>query len=195
VSLDGAPELTDALIRLLGPVSLEDAWRFFGSTSREQNRTVARILSNQDLSEPLVRDRAYLTNRRAVERARAGEGRQRRPGRSRLDAILAAAQQRMQAAQGGDLERRGARMRMGAAIQVSKECRYHVMPADSAGQERMQFIEGVWWPPILEEWAGGSRNDAAAMLLEAFWISYWGSSSPAKFCENGVEFVQLQAVV
>ena len=81
------------------------------------------------------------------------------------------------------LRRDGLFMRVVALIRVSRVQKEAVMPADSGGVPRYQYIDGQAATPALDAWEAaydeeGDYEDVDALLLAAFFEAYWGDPDP-----------------
>lgn len=171
------------------PRTLEEAFREYGPTARVQNPAIARELAGLPASGPLpakgTPDRTrYETAKRSLQRYRAPEGRQRRPGRELRTKILPRARRRLAERHVAEVRRRGLRMRLVARIRVSRVWRYSTMPGDSGGAERYQYVPGGRLGECLRHRLAGDVDEAAAELLAEFFRAYWaGNPDPAEVGE------------
>jgi hypothetical protein len=176
------------------PTDLPALVGFFGPTSRVQNPAIARHLSGtpdgQLPPKGTAPRRAYDAALRRVQRARtrgsfndADQARVVEEVTSRIEAAYAEAVSRHVRRQLRRLRRDGLFMRIVALIRVSRVQKEAVMPADSGGVPRYQYIEGPGATPALDAWEAayngeGDYEDVDVLLLAAFFQAYWGDPDP-----------------
>jgi hypothetical protein len=176
------------------PTDLPALVGFFGATPRAQNPAIARLLSGTpDGQLPLkgtAPRRAYDAALRRVQRARirgsfnaADQSSVVEEVTSRIEAAHGEAVDRNVRRQLRRLRRDGLFMRIVALIRVSRAQKEAVMPADSGGVPRYQYIDGQAATPALDAWEAaydeeGDYEDVDALLLAAFFQAYWGDPDP-----------------
>jgi hypothetical protein len=141
-------------------------------------------------TDEVVPRRAYDAALRRVQRARtrgsfnaADQARIVEEVTSRIEAAHAQAVNRYVRRQLRQLRRDGLFMRIVALIRVSRVQKEAVMPADSGGVPRYQYIDGPGATPALEAWEAaydgeGDYEDVDVALLAAFFQAYWGDPDP-----------------
>jgi hypothetical protein len=176
------------------PTDLPALVAFFGATPRAQNPAIARHLSGtpdgQLPPKGTVPRRAYDAALRRVQRARArgsfnaaDQAKVVEEVAARLEVAHAEAVDRHVRLQLRQLRRDGLFMRIVALIRVSRVQKEAVMPADSGGVPRYQYIDGQAATPALDAWEAaydeeGDYEDVDALLLAAFFQGYWGDPDP-----------------
>jgi len=176
------------------PTNLPGLVGFFGATPRAQNPAIARHLSGtpdgQLPPKGTAPRRAYDAALRRVQRARtrgsfnaADQAKVVEEVAARLEAAHAQAVDRHVRRQLRQLRRDGLFMRVVALIRVSRVQKEAVMPADSGGVPRYQYIAGQAATPALHAWEAaydeeGDYEDVDALLLAAFFQAYWGDPDP-----------------
>lgn len=176
------------------PTNLPALVGFFGATPRVQNPAIARHLSGtpdgQLPPKGTAPRRAYDAALRRVQRARirgsfnaADQATVVEEVTSRIEAAHAQAVSRHVRRQLRRLRRDGLFMRIVALIRVSRVQKEAVMPADSGGVPRYQYIDGQAATPALDAWEAaydeeGDYEDVDALLLAAFFQAYWGDPDP-----------------
>ena len=176
------------------PTNLPALVGFFGATPRVQNPAIARHLSGTPAGQLPPKGtaprRAYDAALRRVQRARirgsfnaADQVRVVEEVTSRIEAAHAEALDRHVRRQLRRLRRDGLFMRIVALIRVSRVQKEAVMPADSGGVPRYQYIDGQAATPALDAWEAaydeeGDYEYVDALLLAAFFQAYWGDPDP-----------------
>jgi hypothetical protein len=176
------------------PTDLPALVGFFGPIPRAQNPAIARHLSGtpdgQLPPKGTAPRRAYDAALRRVQRARvrgsfnaADQAKVVEEVTARIEATHAQAIDRHVRRRLRQLRRDGLFMRVIALIRVSRIQKEAVMPSDSGGVPRYQYIDGQAATPALDAWEAaydeeGDYEDVDALLLAAFFQAYWGDPDP-----------------
>lgn len=160
------------------PTSVSSSAPAFGS-DREQNSRMADLIVGPAPAGEAARAQ-WRKDRRAtmrnLQRWRNTTGERRRPSaaqRQRLAPVFRAARTFLQGQRYADIRRRGVKARIVGWVQVSRTKDHVTMPADVAGRRSYTPIPPPDTRPIVDRWAAGEHDVAAAELLGAFFRHYW----------------------
>lgn len=174
-ALTAALRVTPQVPRPAKPATIDEAAGFYGKP-REQNRAIA------DQAGVSIRE---VQRWRQYERG--GTGQKRRPPPAAVKRITGTARRRQLAAwraaqrsidPTAAARRSGLNVRLRGMLFVYRGSpKYKTAPAPSGSVQR-------WWPvapellgPTLDAWAGGERERAGELLVDAFLSSYLGANA------------------